>query len=63
MYVYTYTYIALYIHVYIYSSIYIYIYIYTPYSAKFWWGKTLVDLANGTPFTNILPSQIPDSLK
>ena len=34
-----------------------------PYSTKFWQGKTLVDLANRLPFTNILPSQIPDSLK
>ena len=33
------------------------------YSGKFWQGKTLVDLGNGTPFANILPSQIPDSLK
>ena len=31
-----------------------------PYSAKFWRGKTL---AKGTSFANILPSQIPDSLK
>ena len=31
--------------------------------AKFWQGKTLVNLAKQMSFTNILPSQIPDSLK
>ena len=31
----------------------------TLYSRKFWWGKTLADLE---AFTNILPSQIPDSV-
>ena len=36
---------------------------YIPYSAKFWRGKTLANLANCTSFANILPSQIPDSLK
>ena len=35
---------------------------YLLYSAKFWWGKTLTDLANRTPFTNILPSKIPVNL-
>ena len=39
------------------------IYTYTLYSAKFWRGKTLANLANQTPFANILPCQIPDSLK
>ena len=34
-----------------------------PYSATFWRGKTLANLANRTPFANILPRQIPDSLK
>ena len=34
-----------------------------PYSAKFWRGKSLANLANCTSFANILPSQIPDSLK
>ena len=34
------------------------------YSAKFWCGKTLVaNLAKRMSFTNILPSQIPDSSK
>ena len=34
-----------------------------PYSAIFWQRKILADLANRTPFANILPRQIPDSLK
>ena len=35
-----------------------------PYSAIFWRRKKiLADLANRTPFANILPRQIPDSLK
>ena len=33
-----------------------------PYSAKRWQGITLVNLAKRASFTNILPSQIPDSL-
>ena len=32
-------------------------------STKFWRGKTLMNLPQRTPFTNILPSRIPDSLK
>ena len=43
--------------VYIYQSLLI------PYSAKFWRGKTLANLAKRTSFANILRSQIPDSLK
>ena len=33
-----------------------------PYSAKFWQGKT-GELGKPKTFANILPSQIPDSLK
>ena len=29
-----------------------------PYSAKFWWGKTLANLANQSYFANVLPLQI-----
>ena len=36
---------------------------YVPYNAKLWQRKTLANLVNQTPLTNILPSQIPDSLK
>ena len=39
------------------------LYAIVPYSTKFWQGKTLVNLVNQTPFANISPSQIPDSLK
>ena len=34
-----------------------------PYSAKWWRGKTLVNLVKQTSFANILPSQIPDPLE
>jgi len=41
-----------------YFIIIFYFIVHKPYSAKLWWGKTLVNLVNWMPFTNILPNQI-----